>query len=488
MSPESDLLRQYVRHGDEAAFAELVRRHLTMVYSVAWRVLGSDAHLAQDICQKVFADLARQAPFLCHRATLGGWLHTSARFAAGNAAVSLRRLRKREQEAATMQQILSTPEVEWEQLRPVLDEAIGHLNARDRDAVVLRFFHQKSHREISEVLGLTENGARMRVERAVEKLRDYFSHRGIKASAALLATAITTHAAQAVPAGLVASVAGSVMAGSAKSGVMGTALKYFLTMNKNSQIALAVAIAALSLIPFLRSAAAPEDHSPTNSPTQNQPDPVSLPKPLVAANNVVAQAAAIPAALPAASNARTLAPAPPPAPAPVVGTRNGPSQSQSAGASPPAVGNGPITNPASPPNPSAPAVARPLGFNAATLPSHNVRVRVYGELYAGYAVDVTFIGMGQEQREWLVAPTGGSVDDTDLAAVHVQVVVSASGDAYRVEYFGALRVANRDPVDHTYVAPPVTAHGEVTLQAGASDTAQSSEGNGSLTVTLSEIN
>jgi len=114
MTPESELLRLYARQGDEAAFGEIVHRHINMVYSVAWRIGGGDTPLAQDVTQSVFADLARKAALLCHRATLGGWLHTSARFAACNAVARQRLRHQREQEAATMQQILSTPEVEWE--------------------------------------------------------------------------------------------------------------------------------------------------------------------------------------------------------------------------------------------------------------------------------------------------------------------------------------------------------------------------------------
>jgi hypothetical protein len=82
MTPDCELLRQYARTRSEAAFAELVQRHVNLVYSAARRQVNGDAHLAQDVAQMVFTDLARKAPSLCRRDTLTGWLYTSAHFAA----------------------------------------------------------------------------------------------------------------------------------------------------------------------------------------------------------------------------------------------------------------------------------------------------------------------------------------------------------------------------------------------------------------------
>ena len=81
MSDAPQLLSAYAEHGDEAAFRELVSRYADLVYSVAFRQVGGNAALAEDIVQTVFTDLARKAPSL-RTNTLGGWLHRHTCFAA----------------------------------------------------------------------------------------------------------------------------------------------------------------------------------------------------------------------------------------------------------------------------------------------------------------------------------------------------------------------------------------------------------------------
>jgi len=199
MTHDSQLLRQYVDDQDEAAFAELVRRHMDLVYSVALRQANGDTHLAQDATQAVFADLVRKAPTLTKRETLAGWLHTSARFAASNAIRSEQRRRARELESVLMHENTAIPDQHWELLRPLLDEMVGLLKETERDALVLRFFEGKSHQEIGVMLGLNENTANKRIERALEKLRGHFAHRGVTVSAVLLATSMASHSVQAAP-------------------------------------------------------------------------------------------------------------------------------------------------------------------------------------------------------------------------------------------------------------------------------------------------
>ncbi len=213
MIPDCDLLRQYAEHGDEAAFAEVVRRYVDLVYSAAWRQVGGDTGLAQDVAQGVFTELARQARPLSRRASLAGWLYTTARFTANNTRRHEHRRRVREQEAYAMNQTAHAREPNWDALQPVLDEAVCALNAADREAVLLRFFQNKNHGEVGSALGVSEDAARKRVDRALEKLRAHFARRGVTVSSAMLATAITANSVKAAPAGLAANVAGVSLAG-----------------------------------------------------------------------------------------------------------------------------------------------------------------------------------------------------------------------------------------------------------------------------------
>ena len=177
---DAALLRRYAAEHSEEAFAELVRRHVGLVYACALRQVGGDAHLAQDVAQLTFTALARKAGALAERPVLGGWLWRTTQFAARDVVRTERRRRAREQEAHAMQESASdagTP-VEWEKLSPVLDAALGDLREADRDAVWLRFFEGRSFAEVGARLRLTENAARMRVERALGRLHGALARRG----------------------------------------------------------------------------------------------------------------------------------------------------------------------------------------------------------------------------------------------------------------------------------------------------------------------
>jgi RNA polymerase sigma factor (sigma-70 family) len=219
MTPDPELLNRYATQRDEAAFAELVRRHLDHVYSTALRLVGGDSHFAEDVVQMVFIDLARKARSLRRYAALSGWLHTSARFAAAKAVRGEQRRRQREQTALTMPATSVTPAPQWEQLRPVLDQAIGELSDADRDALLLRYFEKKPFADIGAALGLSENAARMRVERATDRLREKLAMRGITSTVAALGTALAQDAVGTAPAALAAQVVSQALAGAGASSV-----------------------------------------------------------------------------------------------------------------------------------------------------------------------------------------------------------------------------------------------------------------------------
>jgi len=199
---DSLLLKAYVERRLEAAFNELVHRHVDLVYSAAIRMVR-DPHLAEDVTQGAFIALARQASELVERATLAGWLHRTAQNIAAQTVRTIERRRAREQEAFAMsEQISTSPDVWWEQIEPRLDAALGELIDADRDAVVLRYFHKKSAAEIATILGVSDDAAQKRVSRAVEKLREVFAKNKITIGAGSLGILISANAVQAAPVGL----------------------------------------------------------------------------------------------------------------------------------------------------------------------------------------------------------------------------------------------------------------------------------------------
>ncbi len=208
MTDQTDnlLLKAYVERRLEAAFNELVYRHVDLVYSAAIRMVR-DPHLAEDVTQGAFIALARQASELVERATLAGWLHRTAQNIAAQTVRTIERRRAREQEALAMsEQISTSPDVRWEQIEPHLDAALGELIDADRDAVVLRYFHKKSAAEIATILGVSDDAAQKRVSRAVEKLREVFAKNKVTIGAASLGILISANAVQAAPAGLAAKI------------------------------------------------------------------------------------------------------------------------------------------------------------------------------------------------------------------------------------------------------------------------------------------
>ncbi len=214
MTPDSELLARFARTNAEDAFAELVKRHVNLVYSAALRQVNGDEHLAKDVAQTVFTDLARKAGSLSHRESLTGWLYTAAHHAAAKMVRGENRRCDREEtfmrestndSGMGVPPVQSAPEPDWEKLRPTLDAAMYELKAADRDAILMRYFENQPFAQVGVKLGLNENAARMRVERALEKLRNILARRGVTATAAL-ASVISANAVQLAPAGLAATL------------------------------------------------------------------------------------------------------------------------------------------------------------------------------------------------------------------------------------------------------------------------------------------
>jgi len=221
-----ELLRRYVTEHDEAGFTLLVERYVGLVYSTAMRQVR-DTCLAEEVTQAVFIILARKAHTFRPGMAVSGWLYRAARFAASDALKSNTRRLKREQEATQMD-TNSADNSTWARIAPYVEEAMAKLSQKDREVIVLRYFDDRPLAEVGNTLGIKEDAARKRVERALDRLRSFFARRGVLIPAITLGSLLSANAVQAAPATLGVTVAkaallkGAVCAASTLAIVKGT--------------------------------------------------------------------------------------------------------------------------------------------------------------------------------------------------------------------------------------------------------------------------
>ncbi|MCW5559808.1 MAG: sigma-70 family RNA polymerase sigma factor [Verrucomicrobiae bacterium] len=240
---DAQLLRGYAERRSEADFEELVRRHVSLVFSAVLRQVGDNPASAADVTQSVFIELARQAPRLQNHPVLSGWLYKTAHQMAARFVRSEARRQDRERRAHLMQELSQDsgePEAAWSRIRPVLDAAMHELGETDRLAVLLRFFEQQPLSEVGRRLGLNENAARMRVSRALERLRARLERHGVTSTESVLAAALAAGAVTSAPPALAGWTASAALA-AAHASAAG-----FQLLNLMAPLKLTAGVAALA--------------------------------------------------------------------------------------------------------------------------------------------------------------------------------------------------------------------------------------------------
>ncbi len=246
---DAQLLHQYAAEGSEPAFGEFVQRHIGWVYHAAQRRAGGRHDLAEEIAQYVFTAAARNAVSLARRRSVNGWLYITLRHAASRALRAEARRLAHETAAHAMNEIeTENPAAEWEQVRPALDEVMDRLPETDRDALLLRYFEGRGLREIGAALDVSEDGARKRVDRALEKLRGLLARRGVTSTASALGTLLAARASAAVAPEMQVAITAGALTGTAVPGAAMLGVVHFMSATKAILGGLGLAAAAICLI------------------------------------------------------------------------------------------------------------------------------------------------------------------------------------------------------------------------------------------------
>ncbi len=250
MGPDAKALwKRYVQRRDPHDFEAIVSRFAGMVIGVAQRRTG-DQGTAEEVAQNVFTLLARKAAEV-EPDQLAGWLHRTALLNASNALrKESRRRRKLEDYSNEMKSAMTTPEdaeAIWEEAVPMLDKAIDELPDGQRKVVLMRFFEERSFKDIGMAIGKGEDAGRKRLTKALEKLSKLLKGRGVVLPATAIAAFLTKQAHSSVSSTTVHSISQSAIAAVASSSTLTSTLAGIMATTKLTIPALiAVGIA----IPF----------------------------------------------------------------------------------------------------------------------------------------------------------------------------------------------------------------------------------------------
>jgi RNA polymerase sigma factor (sigma-70 family) len=289
-----ELLARYTRQHAEDAFAEIVRRYIDLVHSVAIRQVRS-SQFAEEVAQTTFIALARDAHRLAPDTILAGWLYKVAHRTSANVVRREARRQLREQTAMEMN-ATNAPDIDWTHIEPLLDEAMRTLDDTDRNAVLLRYFQKKSLTEVGAALETSANAAQKRLTRAVERLRQFFAKRGIRVGATGLVVALSANSVQAAPLSLAVTVTAAAKAASVSTPTLpliNGALKIMVS-TKVKILATAVIIATLTGVPLaVRHFTNRRSHAgATDSPSLNQQTTTGAATPEAGLQRLVAAAKA----------------------------------------------------------------------------------------------------------------------------------------------------------------------------------------------------
>jgi RNA polymerase sigma factor (sigma-70 family) len=303
MTDTQQLLADYVATGSETAFRDLVACYVDLVYSAAVRLVNGDTHLAEDVTQTVFADLARLARTLSRDVMLGGWLHRHTCFVAGKTLRGERRRQERERQAVEMNALEDHSAANLAALAPVLDEAVNQLSAEDRAAILLRFFEQQDFRSVGESLGSNEEAARKRVDRALDKLHALLKVRGVTLSGTALAATLAAGSVTAAPAGFALSISTAALASAAAGAGSTLTILQIMSMTKLKVAVITAVVAAGITIPLVMQHQAKIQLAEANGALQQQ---TQRSEELAAENARLAKLAAQPAPTPVTTNSPSL--------------------------------------------------------------------------------------------------------------------------------------------------------------------------------------
>lgn len=244
MTTDSELLRLYATTNAQPAFAEFVHRNLGIAYGAAFRQVGGDSRAAEEIAHAVFALAAQRASKLADHPSLAGWIYQTARFVAKD---HVRAAHARHELPLMADSSLSDqPTVDWDRIRSVIDQVLEKLGDGDREVLILRYFAGRGFSEIGAKLGVSEDAARKRTDRALDKLRIIFGHRGITSTTVALASALSSYGGAVPPAGLAASISATATATAATAG--GFSSLIFMQLYQKIGVALIVALGAGYLV------------------------------------------------------------------------------------------------------------------------------------------------------------------------------------------------------------------------------------------------